>query len=166
MAESTLISLAFLLICVLFILLLIAFTKINKMQRILTDVSPKDLYPFLEELRELVIESERIADKLEDEISRKEEILEDIASLAEEKLRRLETINDKENSKPGAALLSAINAAPQAPVYNEPVRQAENKLSIRDRVSDLIAIGMTDAQISAELGISTTEVQLVRKLEG
>lgn len=166
MAESTLISIAFFLICVLFIMLLIAFTRIIKMQKMLTDVSPKDLYPFLEELRELVIESERIADKLEDEITKKEEILEDIASLAEEKLRRLETINDNPSENPAAALLAAIsNTPPAAASAPKPAPNPAGQLSIRDRISDLIAVGMSDTQIASELGVSTTEVQIVRRLE-
>lgn len=163
MAESTLLSIAFFLICVLFILLLIAFTKLNTMQKRLTDVSPKDLYPFLEELRELVIESERIADKLEDNIKKKEELLEDITSLAEDKLKRLETIDDRQLP------LNTHSYGYQRPVQQtaqpiQDVRQSA-QMSIRDRISDLIAIGMTDTQIATELGISTTEVQIIRKLE-
>ncbi len=37
----------------------------------MVDVNPNDLYPFMEELRELVIESERVADKLEDAVTKK-----------------------------------------------------------------------------------------------
>lgn len=161
MAESTLLSIAFFLICILFVLLLIAFTKLNTMQKRLTDVSPKDLYPFLEELRELVIESERIADKLEDEIKKKEELLEDISSLAEDKLRRLETIGDQ----PNIPSMPVYGYQRPAAAQQMPQPQQTGQLSIRDRISDLIAIGMSDAQIASELGISITEVQIVRKLE-
>lgn len=172
MQETTLLSIAFLLICVLFIMLLIAFTKINNIQKCIGDVKPKDMYPFLEELRELVIESERVADKLEDAITKKEDLLEDISSLAEEKLRRLETIKDAPFtiSQPKAAFTHQMQTPPPAEQAQIPVHEIINKpqegqLSIRDRIVDLIQIGMTDTQIASELGVSTTEVQIVRKLD-
>lgn len=174
MQETTLLAIAFFLLCVMFIMLLIAFTKIHNIQKCISDVKPKDMYPFLEELRELVIESERVADKLEDSIKKKEELLEDVSSLADEKIKRLETIKDVPIT---AATAGAIFAAPQISAMTaqhtlkapEPVREyiphPEGQLSIRDRIVDLIQIGMTDSQIASELGVSTTEVQIVRKLD-
>jgi len=161
MSEATLISLAFFLICILFIMLLIAFTKIHNIQKRLADVSPKDLYPFMEELRELVIESERIADKLEDAIAKKEELLEDISTLAEDKLKRLETIqvpDEKPVLKQYYAMQQKQTAAPESAFSHEP-------LSMRDKIAELIRSGLPDTEIAARLGISTTEVQIVRKLD-
>lgn len=173
MEESTLLGVAFMLICVMFIMLLIAFTKLHNIRKCIGDVKPKDMYPFLEELRELVIESERVADKLEDAISKKEAMLEDISSLAEDKLKRLETIRDVPTAPRGQAAPN-FYAQPQMTAQetlqlNQPIHEfiAEQKqgLTISDRISDMIQIGMSDAQIASELGISTTEVQIVRKLD-
>ncbi len=160
MSEATLISLAFFLICILFIMLLIAFTKIHNIQKSLADVSPKDLYPFMEELRELVIESERIADKLEDAIAKKEELLEDISTLAEDKLKRLETIKVPDE-KP---ILKQYYAMQQKSSAAEPAYSQE-PLTMRDKIAELIRSGLPDTEIASRLGISTTEVQIVRKLD-
>lgn len=161
MSEATLISLAFFLICILFIMLLIAFTKIHNIQKSLADVSPKDLYPFMEELRELVIESERIADKLEDAIAKKEELLEDISTLAEDKLKRLETIKVPDE-KPVLKQYYAMQQKPSAAA--EPTYSQE-PLTMRDKIAELIRSGLPDTEIASRLGISTTEVQIVRKLD-
>jgi ATP/maltotriose-dependent transcriptional regulator MalT len=161
MSEATLLSIAFLLICVMFIMLLIAFTKIINIQKRLADVSPKDLYPFMEELRELVIESERIADKLEDSISKKEDLLEDISTLAEDKLRRLESIKVPDE-KP---ILKQYYAMQQKEVQPQAGGYSQEPLTMRDRIAELIRSGLPDTEIASRLGISTTEVQIVRKLD-
>ncbi|TCK61743.1 hypothetical protein [Seleniivibrio woodruffii] len=161
MSEATLLSIAFFLICVLFIMLLIAFTKIINIQKRLADVSPKDLYPFMEELRELVIESERIADKLEDAIAKKEELLEDISTLAEDKIKRLESIqvpDEKPVLKQYFAMQKQQAASAEAPYRTEPQ-------TMRDKIAELIRAGLPDTEIASRLGISTTEVQIVRKLD-
>ncbi|MCD8553900.1 hypothetical protein [Seleniivibrio sp.] len=161
MSETTLISLAFFLICVMFIMLLIAFTKIHNIQKCLADVSPKDLYPFMEELRELVIESERIADKLEDAIAKKEELLEDISTLAEDKLKRLESIKAPEEK----AVLKQYFAMQQRQAALSEPQYSQEPLTMRDKIAELIRSGLQDTEIASRLGISTTEVQIVRKLD-
>ena len=161
MSETTLISLAFFLICVMFIMLLIAFTKIHNIQKRLADVSPKDLYPFMEELRELVIESERVADKLEDAIAKKEELLEDISTLAEDKLKRLESIKAPEEK----AVLKQYFAMQQRQAALSEPQFPHEPLTMRDKIAELIRSGLQDTEIASRLGISTTEVQIVRKLD-
>lgn len=175
MNPMTLLGIAFLLICVLFIFLLIAISKINSLHKKVTDVSPNDLYPFMEEMRELVIESERVADKLEDAVRQKEEMLEDLSALVDEKLKRLETIQDEE--------------PPQRPVRRQPVvteeyddiedayeayetyspqpSQSQSKpsgVSMREMIADLVEMGLSDNDIAAKLSISVTEVQLVKRM--
>jgi len=166
MELNTLVGIAFLLICFLFIFLLIAISKINSLHRKVTDVSPKDLYPFMEELRELVIESERVADKLEDSVKQKEEMLEDISSMIEEKLQRLETIQD--DDQPAATYTPARNFhQPDEPVRPKPLHQPERSagLSIRDKITEMVSLGLSDSDIAAKLGISTTEVQIVKRMD-
>lgn len=159
MDPMTLLGIAFMLICVLFIFLLVAISKINSLHKKVTDVSPKDLYPFMEELRELVIESERVADKLEDAVRKKEEMLEDIAALLDEKLKRLETIQDDE---PVIYTPSA-----QMSVQQQQPKQERRTVggNMRSRIAELVDSGLTDSEIAAKLGISTTEVQLVKRMD-
>lgn len=160
MDPMTLLGIAFMLICVLFVLLLIAITKINSLHKKVTDVNPKDLYPFMEELRELVIESERVADKLEDSVKQKEEMLEDISALLDEKLKRLETIEDHEPVYTPQTV--GINRQPVRPAP-APARSAGE--TMRSRIAEMVEMGLTDSDIAAKLGISTTEVQLVKRMD-
>lgn len=164
MDFSTLLSIAFLLICFLFIFLLIAISKINSLHKKVTDVSPKDLYPFMEELRELVIESERVADKLEDAIKIKEEMLEDISSLINDNLKRLESIPDapEPTYTPSASYTSNATYNTQ-PIRPEPKQNSAG--TMRGRISEMVQMGLPDSDIAAKLGISTTEVQIVKKMD-
>jgi uncharacterized protein YoxC len=165
----TLIGIAFLLICVLFIFLLITISKINSIHKKVTDVSPNDLYPFMEEMRELVIESERVADKLEDAVRQKEEMLEDLAALVDEKLKRLETIQDDEPPKRTIARPVAKEDFDDiedtydtyTPQHTQP---HPSGVSIREQISDLVLMGLSDNDIATKLNVSITEVQLVKRM--
>ena len=163
MDINTLVGIAFLLICVLFVFMLAAVSKINSLHKKVTDVSPKDLYPFMEEMRELVIESERVADKLEDAVRQKEEMLEDISAMIEDKLKRLETIQDD---------VPADTYTPRPQMQTENSEPAQNHkpanqagTSIREKISEMVALGLSDGDIAAKLGISTTEVQIVKRMD-
>ncbi|ADD69613.1 hypothetical protein Dacet_2863 [Denitrovibrio acetiphilus DSM 12809] len=164
MNPMTLVGLAFLLICILFILLLIAISKINSLHKKITDVSPNDLYPFMEEMRELVIESERVADKLEDSVRQKEELLEDISSLIDEKLKRLESFEDA--PPPVYKPQSGYSEDTYEPAMNH-VRQPEKPkgTGIRDKISELVRSGLSDSDIASKLGVSVTEVQIVKRMD-
>jgi ATP/maltotriose-dependent transcriptional regulator MalT len=166
----TLIGIAFLLICVLFIFMLITISKINSIHKKVTDVSPNDLYPFMEEMRELVIESERVADKLEDAVRQKEEMLEDLAALVDEKLKRLETIQDEE---PPKRMIPRPAARPEYDDIDDsydtyaPTMQPQpnpSGVSIREQISDLVLMGLSDNDIATKLNVSITEVQLVKRM--
>jgi len=166
MEINTLVGIAFLLICFLFIFLLIAISKINSLHKKVTDVNPRDLYPFMEELRELVIESERVADKLEDSVKQKEEMLEDISSMIEEKLQRLETIQDID--EPETTYTPSQNYhQTNEHIRPKPLHQPEKiaGISIRDKITEMVSLGLSDSDIAAKLGISTTEVQIVKRMD-
>jgi predicted transcriptional regulator len=141
-------------------MLLAAVTKINSLHKKVADVNPKDLYPFMEELRELVIESERVADKLEDSISKKEEMLEDLVALAEDKLKRLESLDFNEPETVQDRYSPVEPPKPKIKVEN-----SGSGGTMRGRITDLISQGLSDAEVASKLGISTTEVQIVRKLD-
>lgn len=195
MDPMTLIGIAFLLICVLFIFLLIVVSRINKLHRKVADVNPQDLYPFMEEMRELVMESERVADKLEDAVKQKEEMLEDLSALVDEKLKRFEAIDDIPDTDAGYTppirdeediyeSQHSYNPIPQPP--KEPERKPQPKIeiddlelddthtpqtfeqqgiSIREQIADMLDIGMEDSEIAKQLGVSVTEIQIVKRMD-
>jgi len=169
MNPMTLIGIAFLLICVLFIFILITISKINSIHKKVTDVSPNDLYPFMEEMRELVIESERVADKLEDSVRQKEEMLEDLSALVDEKLKRLETIRDIEPPRRNIPR-PVVNEEPDDiedtyETYTPQQTQPQpSGVSIREQIYDLVLMGLSDNDIATKLNVSITEVQLVKRM--
>jgi uncharacterized protein YoxC len=165
MEINTLLGLAFMLICVLFIFLLIAISKINSISRKVIDVSPKDIFPFMEELRELVIESERVADRLGDEIRKKEELLEDLSALVDDKLKRLETIQDDVPAyTPPVTSYYRQEPPPAEPKMPEPMPKPK-QMNMRSKIAELVQMGVSDSEIASKLGISITEVQIVKKIE-
>jgi len=169
MSVTTLLSIAFLLIAVLFIMLLAAVTKINSLHRRLADVDPNELYPLVEELREMVIESERVADKLGDSINKKEEVLEDLIALADEKLKRLESIDIPETPQQRPQQTIPMEDPIEDNVLRETLPKPKMKKpdsggAMRGAIAQLIEEGRSDAEIASELGISTTEVQIVKQL--
>ncbi|WP_022851749.1 hypothetical protein [Limisalsivibrio acetivorans] len=110
--------------------------KIRKLEARVVDVSPSDLYPFIEELRDLVLESERVAEKLDSSIREREDVLEDLADLTEKRLRSIGEAN----------------------------MEREGTKSLKEKILELAEEGEDDKAIAKELGISTTEVKIVRSM--
>lgn len=91
----------------------------------------------IEQLKELIIESERVSENLDAEITKKENLLEDLSALVDEKLDKYASITN--------------------------VNQKEKKLS--EKIKDLHNKGLSPAEIAKELCISVTEVNLVIKMK-
>ena len=86
----------------------------------------------METMRDMVIESERVADKLDIAIRDREAVLEDLSDLADEKLARLDGIinkNEEENNK-------------------------------KDTILDLHNQGIDHNEIARRLGVSLSEVDI------
>jgi DNA-directed RNA polymerase specialized sigma24 family protein len=90
----------------------------------------------IDQLKELIIESERVSEKLDSAISEKEQLLEDINALVEDKLNRLHNI----------------------------INSDTKEKNIRERIKELHLQGLTPAEIAKKLQISITEVNLVIKI--
>lgn len=93
----------FILIVLMFVIVVSLYLKIRALEAKMVDVTPQDLYPFIEEMRELVIESEQVAERLDNAIKQKEEALEDlidVASARADELRSLENFAKTNNVKP------------------------------------------------------------------
>jgi uncharacterized protein (DUF3084 family) len=136
-SDSTLITLAYVILLILLLLVAGLLAKVRKLEKKVIDVSPKDLYPFIEELRELVIESERVASKLDTSIKDRESVLEDLTALLDTKLAG----------------------------YNRAADKTATEKSLKDKIKELAAENLTDADIARRLGISTTEVKIVRSMD-
>ena len=136
MSQSSLLILAFSVIMIMLFALIGLIARVRKLEGKLVDVKPQDLYPFIEEMRELVLESERVADKLESSIREKEELLEDLSDLADAKLK---TFDDSFNKQDAGR-------------------------SLKQKIIEMSDEGYDVTGIAKKLGISTTEVKLVQSI--
>jgi len=83
--------------------------RLKKVENKLIDLSPKDIFPFIEQLREMVFESERIAEQLDMSIKEKEALLEDITVLADTKITALNDLFEKEDGIKDAIKISVAD---------------------------------------------------------
>ena len=90
----------------------------------------------METMRDMVIESERVADKLDSAIKDREAVLEDFSDLVDEKLARLDVVlgkKDEENNK-------------------------------KDMIADFHRQGLDNSEIARRLGVSLSEVSITLSL--
>lgn len=139
MTTSTLLIITYSILLVLVIVIAFLAAKVRRLEKKLIEVTPSDLYPFIEELRELVIESERVAIKLENSIKERENVLEDLAVLTDSKIETYSRVAEQP-------------------------KEAKEEKTLKDKVKDLADSGASDAEIARELGISITEVKIVRSM--
>lgn len=130
------ILIAFLLIAALYLIVFSLIIKVNKLSSKMANISYDDVNLLINELKELLTESERVAESLDNSIAEKESILEDINDLIDRKLERLEsaTINNVQ------------------------------EMNLKDKIINLSNSGKNEYEIAKNLGISVTEVNLVLKM--
>lgn len=125
----------FLFISIIFILLFYCFSRIRFIERKLVNVNYEDLQLLTEHLKDMLIESERVAEKIELEIKEKEDMLADLSEVLELKLIRMEEL---------------LNNSYEENNIKNAVREMSKK-----------NLGVVD--IAKRLGISSAEVELMLK---
>lgn len=189
MGNTLIILMGYILTFILILVIISLLLRIRKIERKLINFSPTEAYAIMENMREMVAESSRLADSLEAAIKQKEAVLEDLSDLVDEKLLRYERasstkekvnrnfqqeavpVERKTNEYVSSETLIKESISKQniktEPVNIQPVKSGNDADSKLDKKSRIIAMhneGKSDAQISRELGISITEVQLALKL--
>jgi hypothetical protein len=139
MTISTLLITTYSVLLILVIVIALLAAKVRRLEKKLIEVTPSDLYPFIEELRELVIESERVAIKLENSIRERESVLEDLSVLTDSKIETYSRVAEQP-------------------------KEVKAEKTLKDKIKDLADSGESDAEIAKELGISITEVKIVRSI--
>ncbi|BAI79928.1 hypothetical protein DEFDS_0434 [Deferribacter desulfuricans SSM1] len=136
MNFSLILIIAFVLIGILYLFCLVLFLKIKQIEQKLVDISYDEVNLLVNELRELIIESERVSEKLDNGIREKESLLEDLVDLVDAKLNRYEMLESN----------------------------LEKEKSLKDKILQLHKSGKSMSEIAKELDVSVTEVNLVIKL--
>jgi len=129
--------LIFLLVGINYLILFYLISKIRRLNKFIYKNNLNELPLIIEQLKELIIESERVSENLDTEITRKENLLEDLSVLVDEKLDKY------------ASITSA--------------NKEEKKLS--EKIKDLYNKGLSPMEIAKELCVSVTEVNLVIKMK-
>ena len=125
----------FLFIAIIFILLFYCFSRIRFMERKLVNVNYEDIQVLTEHLKDMLIESERVAETIEFEIKEKEDMLADLSEVLELKLIRMEDLLN--------------NSFEENNIKNTVREMSKQKLGVVD--------------IAKRLGISSAEVELMLK---
>lgn len=119
-----------------FLILFYVVTKVKSMSKFIYKNDLDNIPIIIDQLKELIIESERVSEKLDSAINEKEQLLEDINALVEDKLNRLHNI----------------------------INSDTKEKNIREKIKELHLQGLTPAEIAKKLEISVTEVNLVIKI--
>jgi len=125
----------------------------------------------MENMHEMVLESQRLADSLESSIKAREAVLEDLSDLVDEKILRYEKLTgekfsgipkEKKEVKSEQIHLETVLKKQEAP--KEQIIQQDSKKDLKTKIISLNAAGKSSIDIARELGISITEVQLALRL--
>ncbi len=181
MGNTLIILLSYILNFILIILIISLLLRIRNVERKLINFSPTEVYAIVENMHEMVLESQRLADSLESSIKTKEAILEDLSDLVDEKILRYEKLATEKYSsaKIGKQILANNNTEnmykqedihkledvyKKEVVNNEDNIPKETKKDLKSKIIELNSQGKASIDIARELGISITEVQLALRL--
>lgn len=130
--NSLLLGIGFVMMLILVVLFINLLLRVRDMEKMLLNFTPTEAYTIMENMREMVIESGRVSDNLDEAIKLREAALEDLSVLVDEKIARLYNI---------------LEANPQ-------------ERGMKQRIFDMYSSGKTASEIASELRISVTEVRL------
>ncbi len=139
---NTFLVINFLIIIILLLLVLVLLVRVAKLERKAVDVTAKDVAAFVDQMREMIIESERAAERLDASIRERETVLEDLSDLVESKLSRLNQLSAYEDN-PSIENLALGDNPLQSEVYR------------------LYLQGNSETDIARQLKISVTEVNII-----
>lgn len=175
MGNTLIILLSYILNFILIILIISLIIRIRNVERKLINFSPTEAYSILENMHEMVLESQRLADSLEAAIKSKEAVLEDLSDLVDEKILRYEKISGEkytykqpEKKEPVKNTVLEVKKEAAANIQKikeqEQLKQPETKKDLKSKILELSNSGKASIDIARELGISITEVQLALRL--
>lgn len=194
MGNTLIILLGYVITFILILVIISLLLRIRKIERKLINFSPTEAYAIMENMREMVAESSRIADSLDAAIKQKEAVLEDLSDLVDEKLKLYDRAvkSSKEQEIVGfkkeeikmplkkedefisseKLIKESINkqqiSMQQTQITPVPTTKIssdiENKTDKKTRIISMHKEGRQDIEIARELGISVTEVQLALRL--
>ena len=171
MGNTLIILLSYILNFILIILIVSLLLRIRNVERKLINFSHTEAYSIMENMHEMVLESQRLADSLEASIKAREAVLEDLSDLVDEKILRYEHVtgekfskikNEKKEVKSEQIHLETVLKKQET--LKEQLNKQDSKKDLKTNILSLNAEGKSSIDIARELGISITEVQLALRL--
>lgn len=171
MGNTLIILLSYILNFILIILIISMLLRIRNLERKLVNFSPTEAYSIMENMHEMVLESQRLADSLESSIKAREAVLEDLSDLVDEKILRYEKLSGekfagipKEKKEVKNEQIHLETVLKKQETSQEQTKPQDNKKDLKTKIFSLNAAGKSSIDIARELGISITEVQLALRL--
>ena len=167
MGNTLIILLSYILNFILIILIVSLLLRIRNVERKLINFSPTEAYSIMENMHEMVLESQRLADSLEASIKAREAVLEDLSDLVDEKILRYEHVtgekfskikNEKKEVKSEQIHLETVLKKQET--LKEQLNKQDSKKDLKTNILSLNAEGKSSIDIAIEIGISITEFQL------
>ncbi|MDR2870539.1 MAG: hypothetical protein LBV04_08820 [Deferribacteraceae bacterium] len=160
MSFSALLLVILFALVVMLVIIISLMLRVRKLEDKITDISAKDVAAYVDNMREILIESERVAEQLELGIKEKESMLEDLSDLVESRLSRLHQITGYETTVETLARNPIpATVTPITPVNPAPRRAEETPL--QKKVYQMLLSGDSVATVAATLGLSTEEVEMI-----
>lgn len=142
---NTFLIINFFIVVILLFLVVSLLIRVKRLEAKSIDVTPKDVATFVDQMREMVIESERAAEQLDASIRERETVLEDLSALVESRLTRLGQLDEYENNP----------TLENIPIGDNPLQA---------KVYRLLMQGSDVPAIAKNLNISVTEVEMIIRL--
>ena len=117
MSTSSLLTVILIVLVIIFVMLVGLMLRVRRLEDKGTDISASDVAAYVDNMREILIESERLAETLDTSIKEREAVLEDLSDLVEARINRLHKIAAYENS-PTIENLPLGDNALQSKVYS------------------------------------------------
>ncbi len=122
------------LLIILFIMMINLMFRVKRLEERSLDISARDVAAFTEQMREVLVESERIAEQLDTAIKERESVLEDLGDLVDARIARLKEFSTEDDN------------------------------DMHSQVFRLLMQGRTNQEIARILNISVAEVELIALL--
>lgn len=126
----------FLLIALNFLMIIYLFNSVGKLKKYITKNDLTQLPEIINHLKNMIIESERVSEKIDNTLKEKESLLEDLSDIIDAKLEKF---------------------------YSYTEKLPETK-SLKEHIISLFKSGKTPVEIARQLEISITEINIVLKM--
>jgi hypothetical protein len=134
-------------IIVLLVVIVNLMLRVRRLENKAADVSPADISAYVDNMREILVESERVSEQLDASIKEKEAMLEDLNDLVESKIKRFQDLSTFEPAD------SAINKQIGASIA------ANQGKGLQEDILQMLLNGESINSVATKLGLTITEVE-------